>query len=294
MYWVPSRLEQQNISEIIQFRGGQNMILVTGGTGSVGRQIVEKLQQSGNQVRVLTRNPQKVTFSLGVEVVSGDLTIPETLKDALNGIKKVFLVRVPNSDGFPQIAKASGIEHIVFLSSGAIDSKTENTIGRNHLKTEEIIQQSGLKWTFLRPGAFMSNALQWCSSIRTQNVVVAPFGDVGSSPIDPWDIADVATNVLLSFGHNGKIYRLSGPEVLTPIGQVKILSDVLGKSIRFENMAEEIGRETMNRFAPSEVVDAVFQLLKEPTSVLKTVEEITGRPANTFKQWAIDNIESFR
>jgi uncharacterized protein YbjT (DUF2867 family) len=270
------------------------MILVTGATGTVGREIVIELCNAGHQVRALSRNPSKISFPLGVEVIAGDLTNPDSVVAALKGIQKVFLMRVPGGERFPQIAKQSGVEHIVFLSSGAIESPG-NVIGRNHLDTEESIRQSNTQWTFLRPGAFMSNALQWAGSIRAEGIVRAPFGDMGNAPIDPRDIADVAAKILVESGHEGKIYTLTGPEVLTPIEQVGILSHVLGKEIRFENMSEDTARETMKRFAPPEIVDALLQLMSEaedgPTS---TVEEITGRPPRTFQKWAIDNADAFR
>ncbi|GMA61297.1 NAD(P)H-binding protein [Alicyclobacillus fastidiosus] len=271
------------------------MILVTGATGNVGRHIVDNLCKGGHQVRVLTRNPAKVSFPAEVEVAIGDLTAPETLKEALDGVQSVYLVRVPGSEAFPQIAKAFSVERIVFLSSSAVELPVGNAIGRNHLNTEELIRASGIKWTFLRPGAFMSNAFQWAGSIRTEGIVRAPFGDVATTPVDPRDIADVAAEVLSSYGHEGKIYTLTGPKLLTTIEQVKILSNILGKDIRFEHMAEEIAKETMKRFAPSEVVEALFQILREPpTAVLNTVQDITGRRPRTFQQWATDNAGAFQ
>ncbi|WAH36424.1 SDR family oxidoreductase [Alicyclobacillus dauci] len=274
------------------------MILVTGATGNVGRELVKQLHQAGQHVRVLTRNPEKASFPTDVEIAVGDLASPVTLKDALNGVQQVFFVRVPGSDAFPRIAKESGVDQIVFLSSGAIDSPTENAIGRNHLHTEELIRQSGMKWTFLRPGAFMSNSLHWAQSIRTENVVRAPFGDVGTAPIDQRDIASVAANVLVSSGHDGKVYSLTGPEILTPVQQVEILGSVLGRDIRFENVPESVAAESMKRFAPPEIVDAIFALIRDNRnhvdSVTTTVEDVTDRRAHTFRQWATDYSDLFR
>ncbi len=273
------------------------MILVTGATGNVGREIVKKLNDDGYQVRILTRNPAKVSFPANIEVAVGDLTDSENLKATLKGIEKVFLIRVPGSDNFPRIAKASGVKTIVFLSSGAIESKAENFIGQIHLHTEELIRKSDVKWTFLRPGAFMSNTLQWARSIKTENIVRAPFGDVGTAPIDPRDVALVAAKVLVSSDHNGKIYTLTGPEVLTPTEQVKILGAVLEKEIRFENVPDTAAEMNMKKFAPPEIVDALFTLMKDqrnhPAVVSNTVKHVTGNPAHTFKDWATDNANLF-
>lgn len=274
------------------------MILVTGATGNVGREVVQEVLRAGKHVRVLTRNPEKVSFPENVEIAIGDLTDPETLKMALDGAQKVFLVRVPRSDDFPALAKQSGVEEIVFLSSGAIDSLTENAIGRNHLHTEELIRQSGVKWTFLRPGAFMSNALQWVGSIRAEGVVRAPFGDVGNAPIDPRDIAAVAATALTSPGHDGKVHRLTGPEVLTPVEQVQILRSVLGRDLRFEDIPERVAEENMKRFAPLEIVESIFSLIRDnkihADSPTTAVEDVIGRPAHTFRQWASDYAGLFR
>lgn len=144
----------------------------------------------------------------------------------------------------------------------------------------------------------MTNTLQWASSIRSEMTVREPFGDVGTAPIDPRDIAAVASEVLVSPGHEGGIYTLTGPEVLTPKEQVRILGDALGHQISFEDILEAAARENMKRFVPQEIVDALFQLKKEainrPPTALPTVEEVTGHSARTFRQWAMGHTDVFR
>lgn len=274
------------------------MILVTGATGNVGGEVVRLLHESGQPVRILSRNPGKASFPSAVEIAVGDLSSPKTLAAALDGVKKVFLVRTPGSDAFPQLAKDAGVEHIVFLSSGAIDSPSETAIGKNHLDTENLIRQSGVKWTFLRPGAFMTNALQWAPSIRAEGIVRAPFGDVGNAPIDPRDIASVGAAALTSSGHDEQIYRLTGPEVVTPEQQVQILSSVLGRDIRFEEVPESVAEQNMKKFAPPEIVDSIFTLIKDGKNhgehVTNTVKDVTGLHARTFDQWATDYAHLFK
>jgi uncharacterized protein YbjT (DUF2867 family) len=274
------------------------MILVTGATGNVGREVVQELLRDGRSVRVLTRNPTRVSLPPDVEVASGDLSASDGLKALLDGIRDLFLIRVPGSDPFLQMARQCGVERVVFLSSSAIDSPTENAIGRSHRHTEELIRQSGLKWTFVRPGAFMSNSLQWSGSIRSEGVVRAPFGDVATAPIDPRDIASVAATALTSAGHDGQIYTLTGPEALTPREQVRILSTVLGSEIRFEDVPAALAEAHMKRVAPPEIVDALFALMrdqaKRPAQILDTAPQVTGVPAHTFAQWAADHAGLFR
>lgn len=274
------------------------MILITGATGNVGREIVKQLSDQGHPVRALSRNPEKVSRPSNVEVVAGNLSDPESLKPALEGVQKVFLIRVPGSEGFPELAKQAGVEHIVFLSSNAISSGVENAIGQMHYEMEQLLRGSGLSWTFLRPGAFMSNTLQWAGLIRAEGVVRAPFGSVPEAAIDPRDIAAVAVEALTGSGHEGEIYPMTGPDALAPKVQVQVLSEVLNQPIEFQEIPESVARENMARFMPADIMESLFSLKKEaaehPVKVLPTVEQITGKQARPFKQWAADHAEAFR
>jgi len=255
------------------------------------------LRSTGQPIRVMSRNPEKASFPENVEVVRGDLNDAESMKSVLDGVQKVFLIQTPDSDDFPGLAKQSGVEHIVFLSAAAIEVPIDNVIGQTHLQKEELIKESGVAWTFLRPGAFMSNTLQWTNSIHSEGVVRAPFGDIGMAPIDPHDIASVAVAALTAPGHNGKIYSLSGPEVLTPKEQVQILSTATGKDIRYENISREAAKERMARFIPEPIAEASLELIQfsaeHPAQISDTVKEVTGRDAWTFMQWAKEHAALF-
>jgi uncharacterized protein YbjT (DUF2867 family) len=163
------------------------------------------------------------------------------------------------------------------------------------MNAEQAVRESGLAWTFLRPGGFMTNAFQWVDSIRSDGVVRIPFGEISGAVIDSRDIAAVAAKALSSEGHEGKIYTLSGPELVTPRQQVGILGDVLGRNLGFETIPDDIARGYMLRHMPVEIVDALFDLASRGIStLLPTVEEVTGRVSYTFKQWSIDHIGAFR
>jgi uncharacterized protein YbjT (DUF2867 family) len=275
----------------------KKMILVTGATGTVGREVVRQLHSAGFEVRALSRNPEKAVLPEGVESVAGDLTKLETLSAALNGVEKVFWVLPLNPDfNFPQLARQAGVQHIVLLSALAVDFGAENAIARLHLNAEQAVRESGAAWTFLRPGAFMTNALQWADSFRAEGVVRIPFGDISSPVIDSRDIAAVAVKALSSEGHEGKIYSLSGPEPISPREQVQILDKVLDRNHNFETIPDDIARQNMLRRMPVSIVDAIFELNSQGsfTTVFPSVEEITGQAPRTFKQWSIDHIEAFK
>jgi uncharacterized protein YbjT (DUF2867 family) len=257
---------------------------------------MQLLHQAGCNVRALSRHPEKANFPAGVETVAGDLTKPETLQDVWEGVEKAFWVLPQNPDfTFPQTARRHGVRHIVLLSALAVDFGADNVIGQRHRDAEQAVRESGLTWTFLRPGGFMTNTLQWANSIRSEGVVRSPFGDVGSPSIDPRDIAAVAAKALSTDGHEGQSYILTGPESLSARQQAGIIGEVLGRDIRFETIPESVAREHMLRHMATELVDAVFDLSRQGYStVLPTVEQVTGRAPFTFRQWASDHIEAFR
>jgi uncharacterized protein YbjT (DUF2867 family) len=273
------------------------MILVTGATGRVGHEVLSQLHSAGYEVRALSRNPEKAKLPEGVEVVAGDLSKMETLTAALEGVDKVFWVLPLVVDiNFPQIARQFGVKHIVLLSAAAVDFGEQNAIGRLHLNAEHAVRESGVAWTFLRPGAFMTNAFQWAESIRSEGVVQIPFGENSSPVIDSRDIASVAVKALSSDGHEGKIYTLTGPETISPRQQVEILGEVLGRKLGFETVPDDIARENMLKHMPAIIVDAIFELNKVGTftTVYPTVEEVTSQAPRSFKQWSIDHIGAFQ
>ncbi|MBE9916265.1 NAD(P)H-binding protein [Paenibacillus donghaensis] len=271
------------------------MILITGVSSDVGQEVAQQLQERGHRIRVVSRNPGE--WPTDVEVVAGDLTDPAVMHKALLGVKKAFLIAVPGDESFPAVARTLGVEHLVFLSSSAVELGADNPITRMHSRMEEMIRQSGIPSTILRPGPFMSNALHWADTIRSERRVRAPYGDAGLVPIDPRDIAAVAVQSLVSSGHEGRIYTLTGPELLTPADQVRMIAEVLQQSIDFDNIPESVAMEEMRRYMPEEKVDAVLRVRRAATvqqTIRNTVMEVTGRAARTFRQFVEDHIDAFR
>jgi (4-alkanoyl-5-oxo-2,5-dihydrofuran-3-yl)methyl phosphate reductase len=281
------------------------MILVIGATGTVGRQLVGRLIEAGSAVRGLTRTPDRAGLPPDVEVVGGDLGRPETLGRAVDGADEIFLLsggpEGPEHDAnLVAAAKEAGVRHIVKLSVLAAGHDGADPITRWHLAGEHMIEASGMAWTFLRPGAFMSNALMWADMIRHQGVVYAPFGQAKTAPIDPADIAEVAARTLTEPGHDGRAYPLTGPELLSPADQVDRLSAVLGRSLSLIDVPPEAAKQSMiDSGMPGGLADAVVATMAMAGSghaavVLPTVEEVTKRPARTFADWAANHVAAFR
>ncbi len=270
------------------------MILVTGATGNAGGAVIRALARDGRRVRALVRpgSDSSRTWPPGVDPVSGDLNRADSLRGPLQGVRAVFLL-----SGYEQLAQTlaemrrASVERVVLLSSSAAPGgDTSNAVARYHILSEQAVRDSGLAWTFLQPNSFMSNTFRWIAQVRSSDVVRLPFADVRVAAIDPDDLGAVAAVALTSNEHEGRAFRLSGPESLLPEDQVRILAKVLGRDLRFEAQSDGDARREMSKSMPAEYVEAFFKFFVDgdldESLVLPTVEEITGIEPRTFEQWS--------
>lgn len=274
------------------------MILVTGATGTVGRNVVDELLQAGASVRALTRNPHAANLPEGVGVVGGDLGRPDSLGPALVGVERVFLLstgpdRAAHDANLVAAAKRAGVRRIVKLSALTVaDDTQDDAITRWHIAGEQAVLASGLEWVFLRPGAFMSNALAWAGMIKHQGAVFAPFSGVRTAAIDPADVAAVAARALTSDGRSANAYALSGPELISAADQVQTLGRALRRELQLIEVPVSAARRRMlDAGMDAELADAVLATQANAghgpgATVTPTVQQLTGRPARTFAEWA--------
>lgn len=282
----------------------ENLVLVTGATGNVGRQVVSQLLDMGINVRALARNPASAGLPEGAEVVYGDLSVPDTLDQSLAGVKAVFLVwpGLP-TDLVPVVLDVlkKHVRRIVYLSSMSVREdllQQADPITDFHSTVERLVEQSDMEWTFLRVSGIATNTLGWAQQIRADDVVRWPYGAAARSLIHEKDIAAVAVRALTSDKHNGAKYILTGPQALTQVEQVRVIGEALGRPLRYEEIAPEVLRQQMLTQFPPALVDGMLNawagFVKEPEPVSRTVEEITGNPARTYSAWAIDHVRDFR
>ena len=279
----------------------KNRILVVGATGTVGSQVLAQLMETGAPVRALFRNPNVGALPPQVEVVRGDLTLPETLDRCLDGIDTVFLVWVALAVTVPSTIEriAKHARRIVFLSAPLKTAhplfQQPNPSRALAEQIEQLIEASGLQWTFLRPGMFAANARRWwVPQIRAGDVVRWPYLSVPSAPIDERDIAAVAVRALCEDGHAGAEYVLTGPQSLSQFEQVATIGRVLGRSLRIEELSPDEARRELNSVIPAFLLDAWAAAIGQPALVTSTVQEILGAPARTFLDWATDHAAEFR
>jgi uncharacterized protein YbjT (DUF2867 family) len=282
------------------------MILVTGATGAVGSELVAELARRGAKLRALSRDPAAAAFPVGVETVAADLGDPATLGPALAGIERVFVLatgpaRLAHETNLVAAARLAGATRLVKLSALTVeDAAATDIITEWHRAAEQAVTGSGLAWTILRPGAFMSNTLPWAGMIRQQGQVFAPFPDVKTAAVDPADVAASAAAVLLEDGHGGRAYPLTGPELVSARDQAAVLSEILGQAIGITEIPPQAARQRMIRAGtPAQIADAVLATAARAGTgpgglVQPAIAQLTGRPPRHFRDWARRHIAAFR
>jgi uncharacterized protein YbjT (DUF2867 family) len=284
------------------------MILLIGATGTTGRETARLISGRGIDVRVLARNPDKAKdlHDAGMEVVQGDAADAAALDQALRGIETLFLAttaepRLPELHrGIVERARRAGVRRMVKISALGARPGSGFRFAAVHGESDEAIRASGLAWTILRPGFFMQNLLGSAPVIAQQRVFVQPTGTARTPYIDARDIAAVAAHVLMTAGHDGKIYDLTGPEALSGEEVAGVFSRVLGEQIRFVSPEPAQFRAMLMQFGvPEWLAEGVlegFEVISrgDAAPVTNTVHELTGRPAKTLEQFVQDHRAAFQ
>ncbi|MFF3557419.1 NAD(P)H-binding protein [Streptomyces tsukubensis] len=268
--------------------------LVAGATGTVGRRIVAELLDRGRAVRALTRDPSKADFPEGVEVFEGDLTDPETLVAALEGVTGLHLITFGGPYFTPletgprilELAREAGVRRITVLNGG----------GDTPLET--AVRESDFAWTVVMPVEFMANALSWADAIRESDEVREPFVDRLSAMVHEGDIGAVAAVALTEEGHAGQTYLLSGPEVLTVKDKTSTLARARGRDIALVELGrDEAIAQWREAGQPEDVIGFLLEVYGNTPEVGRTVNDtvqrVTGRPARTFDEWAREHAAAF-
>ncbi len=282
-----------------------SLVLVTGATGRTGGAVLSELVDAGVPVRALVRSEESVgTFPVEVEVVTGDLSEPESLDAVLRGVDTVFLVWAAPAATAPAVVDrlAAHVQRVVFLSASHRTPhpffQQPNPLAALYADIEDRIIAAGLASTVLRPGMLASNALLWWApTIRDGGVVRWPYAAAETAPVDDRDVAAVAARTLYEDGHEGGDYVLTGPDSLSQEAQVRTIGRVLGREVPFQELTpDEFRRETAATW-PAPVVDMLMSAwdatLDVPAYVTSTVADVLGRPARTFAEWVADHDSAF-
>jgi len=231
-------------------------ILVTGGTGKVGAEVVRELQKRNADIRMLVRKEGAPTPK-GVEVAIGDLLDPVSIQKALQGVDKLYLLNAVLPDELTQgliaydLAKRLKLKHIVYHSVFRVDHFKDVPHFASKLAIENALREFDVPFTIIRPNYFSQNDATIQDALTKAGIYPMPLGQVGISTVDVRDIAEATAIALTSDGHFGKTYNLNGPEVLSGPKIASIWSRLLGKEIRYTGDDMDALEEQMRTRMPS-------------------------------------------
>ena len=231
-------------------------ILVTGGTGRVGSEVVKELQKRKADIRLLVRKNDS-PMPAGVEAAIGDLLDPVSVEKAMDGVDKLYLLNAVLPDELTQgliaydLAKKLKLRHVVYHSVFRVERFKDVPHFASKLAIESALREFDIPFTIIRPNYFIQNDATLKDALTKTGIYPMPLGQVGISAVDIRDIAEAAAIALTSDGHFGKTYNLNGPEVLSGPKIASIWSGLLGKEIRYSGHDMDAFEEQMRKQRPS-------------------------------------------
>jgi uncharacterized protein YbjT (DUF2867 family) len=283
------------------------MILVTGASGSVGKEVLKAVAASGEKHRAMYRSEAEAAKAPnGTEAVIADFAKPETLAAALRGVESVYLVCSP----IPELVQlesnvidacvVAGVRHVVQNSAlGAGDYG--KSFPSWHRKVEDKLRGTRLSYTILRPNSFHQNVVSiFAPSIRTQGVFYGSMRDSRNSFLDVRDIAAVAAKALAGGAYSGKIYELNGPEALNYTELAAKISKAAGREVKYVDIPMEAQRKAMlEQEMPEWLVTALLELQEyylggQGGEMDGLLQDLLGRPPITMDQFLAECAGEFR
>jgi uncharacterized protein YbjT (DUF2867 family) len=274
-------------------------ILVTGGTGRVGSEVVKELQKRKADVRLLVRK-NGAPMPTGVEAAIGDLLDPVSVEKAMDGVDKLYLLNAVLPDELTQgliaydLAKKLKLRHVVYHSVFRVEHFKDVPHFAPKLAIESALREFDIPFTIIRPNYFIQNDATLKDALTKTGIYPMPLGQVGISAVDIRDIAEAAAIALTSDGHFGKTYNLNGPEVLSGPKVASIWSGLLGKEIRYAGDDMDAFEEQMRKGAPSSSafdIRMMFEGYLERGFIaedgdLETLTELLGHTPRRYEDFA--------
>lgn len=233
-------------------------VLAIGGTGSVGSQVIQQLVKRGADVRALVRNKESASkLPKNVEPVVGDLLDPVSVRVALDGVDKLYLLNAVTPDELTQgliacvLAKRIRLKQIVYHSVYRAEHFPDVPHFAAKVMIENAIKSFDVPFTIIRPNYFFQNDASLKDVLMGAGIYPMPLGTPGISAVDIRDIAEVSAIALTTDGHLGKTYNLNGPEVLSGVRVASIWSGLLGKTINYPGEDMDRLEEQLRQQSPA-------------------------------------------
>ncbi len=281
-------------------------LLITGATGNTGSEIVRQLAEQGTQCHALVRDKKKMDVISGVEWVEGDYTNMDSLVAAFKYMERIYVAMPVHPDNELWVkniltaAKKTSVNHIVKLSGMGANLDAGSEIDRVHAKTDNLIKESGIKYTLLQPNPFYQNIFSAIQTIKENNAIYMSLGETKASFVDIRDIAAVAVKSLTKTVHENKIYKLSGPHALSYYDLANILSHAIGKEVVYHPISDEAMKSgLLEAGIPEWEADKLSELFSWVgkggyDSITQDVQAVLGRKPCSFESFASDYKTSFQ
>jgi uncharacterized protein YbjT (DUF2867 family) len=278
------------------------MILLTGATGKIGRELIKHLLDAGKKITAVTRDPKSAQLPAGVQIVAEDPSRAGALKGKFKGVEAIVLNPAAMENTVSEVvslAHAEGVRRAVLISAITVEyGGGYQRFAQRFKAIEDTVKASGLEWTFLRAADFAANSMIWAPQIRATGVVRGAYGKAMTAPIHHRDIAAMAAQTLLHDGHAFKAYAITGPQSLSQFDRARIIGEAIKSPIHFEEISAELARASMlAQGAPPEIPDRMLgylsACLEAPGPLTPTVRDVLGRPPLEFSQWAAENAHAF-
>ena len=284
------------------------MILITGASGTNGREILKQFAEIGVPVRAMVRSAAKAKDlkAFGAEIVEGDFADPESLDSALRGVEKALMLPpiVPNAvelqRNFIEAAQRANTQLVVKFSAIGADPKSPMRLGRWHGDAEKLLEFSGIPFVHLRPNGFMQNFLGFGSLIASQGIFTQPGGDAKISHVDVRDIVSVIVKTLTEDGHAGKTYTITGSEALSFDQVAEKISSVIGKPVKYIDITPEAFKQSFLEWGQpdwlADTFNEMFALYREGwgAEVTNDIEIVAKKSPIAFEEFVQDHIKAFQ
>lgn len=285
----------------------QKRILIVGATGRVGGEVLRTLSGARANVRVLVRQPAAIrSLPGGIEAAVGDLRDKAKIAVAVDGVSDVFVAirdcpeQAQLEGNLIDSARAAGVRRFVKISAFAAGLSPPPGYGRIHAEIENRLQNSGMRYTILRPYMYMQNFFDVASAVRAAGVIPFPLGDCRVAFIDARDVARVASSILSADDQAGDTYTLTGPEAMSLRECASVLGESLDRKLRYLPVPQWLASLMMRSDGVSQWDIAMrrelFQMLRAggEAETTDSVKRLTGRTATTFAEFAADSRKRFR
>jgi uncharacterized protein YbjT (DUF2867 family) len=281
-------------------------VMVTGGTGTVGSQVVRDLLTRGVEVHVLTRGGK--ALPPGVQAVNGDLGEPATVRTVFAGMDGLFLLNAVGKseahEGLMAVngARQAGVQRLVYLSVQDVQRAPHLPHFGAKIPIEMAVADSGIPFTILRPNSFFQNDYWSKDALLQHGVYPQPIGNTGVSRVDVRDIAEAATRALVDDAGRGETYDLAGPDVLTGESIAAEWGRALGREVRYGGDDLDAWEELNLRYLPAFMVydfRLMFDFfqrrgLKASEEALTRLAGLLGHPPRRFADFVRETAAAWR